>query len=179
MSDIPEIQRVTIAYLELEDRIRLTGETKDGKILGLWLTQRLMLRLLPHVFTWLEQQTPTISAPSPENSSQASTMIQSFAQQEARQVLKKQPSSPVPISEKTSLLLVKTLDLSSRAGKLIITFGLADGSKTRLSLSASQLRQWLTIVNRNWMKANWPRTTWPNWMEDKKSPADEANKAFH
>ena len=106
-------------------------------------------------------------------------MIQSFAQQEARQVLKKQPSSPVPISEKTSLLLVKTLDLSSRAGKLIITFGLADGSKTRLSLSASQLRQWLTIVNRNWMKANWPRTPWPNWMEDKKSPADEANKAFH
>ena len=179
MSDIPEIQRVTVAYLELEDRIRLTGETKDGKIIGLWLTQRLMLRLLPHMFAWLEQQTPTISTTSPENSSQASTMIQSFAQQEARQVLKKQPSAPVPLTEKTSLLLVKTLDLTSRNGKLTITFGLADGSKTRLRLSASQLRQWLTIVNRNWMKANWPRTPWPIWMEDKKSASNQSNEAFH
>ena len=36
------LQRVTTAYLENEDRLRLTGELADGDTVVCWLTQRLL-----------------------------------------------------------------------------------------------------------------------------------------
>lgn len=50
------LQRVTTAYLENEDRLRLTGKLADGDIVVLWLTQRLLSRLVPHLTTWLARQ---------------------------------------------------------------------------------------------------------------------------
>lgn len=52
-----ELQRFTTEYVEIEDRIRLAGETAPGHTVVLWLTQRLLARLLPHLLQWLEQQT--------------------------------------------------------------------------------------------------------------------------
>ena len=40
-----ELQRFTTEYVEIEDRIRLAGETAPGHTVVLWLTQRLLARL--------------------------------------------------------------------------------------------------------------------------------------
>ena len=41
--------RVTTVYVDVEDRFRLSGEAQDGLVLVLWLTQRLLCRLVPHL----------------------------------------------------------------------------------------------------------------------------------
>ena len=40
------LQRCTTEYVECEDRIRLAGELASGATVVLWLTQRLMNRLI-------------------------------------------------------------------------------------------------------------------------------------
>ena len=48
-----ELQRITSEYIEAEDRLRLTGEVGEGETETLWLTQRLLTRLLDHLLKWL------------------------------------------------------------------------------------------------------------------------------
>lgn len=50
------LQRITTEYIDHEDRLRLAGEDAQGQTTVLWLTQRLLNRLIPHLCQWLEQQ---------------------------------------------------------------------------------------------------------------------------
>ena len=45
----------TTEYIEQEDRLRLVGSFEQGKVV-VWLTLRLLQRLLPLFVRWLEQQ---------------------------------------------------------------------------------------------------------------------------
>lgn len=51
---MPALQRMTTDYIVQEDRIRVTGECAGGGVLVLWLTQRLLVRLVPPLCRWLE-----------------------------------------------------------------------------------------------------------------------------
>jgi len=51
------LNRITTEYSELEDRIQLRGEAESKQTVVLWLTQRLLSRLLPYLFAWLENRT--------------------------------------------------------------------------------------------------------------------------
>lgn len=55
-SDHAALQRITTEYRAQEDRLCLTGERANGDAVVLWLTQRLLNRLVPHLTGWLEQQ---------------------------------------------------------------------------------------------------------------------------
>ena len=50
------LQRITTEYIDQEDRIRLTGELAHGATVVLWITQRLLNRLIPHLTAWLSRQ---------------------------------------------------------------------------------------------------------------------------
>ena len=54
---MPELQRITTEFIDSEDRIRLCGECSPQQTVVLWLTQRMLNRLVPHLLNWLEQQT--------------------------------------------------------------------------------------------------------------------------
>lgn len=49
-----ELKRLSTGHQEVEDRIRLVGETGNGAVVVLWLTQRLLLRLVPILLEGLE-----------------------------------------------------------------------------------------------------------------------------
>ena len=51
------LRRITTEYIEIEDRLRISGEIADAEAVVIWLTQRLLLRLLPLLLQWLDQQT--------------------------------------------------------------------------------------------------------------------------
>ena len=53
-----ELQRITTEFVDAEDRIRLAGEDAAGEAVVLWLTQRLLNRLVAHLCDWLEQRIP-------------------------------------------------------------------------------------------------------------------------
>ena len=44
-----ELQRITTDYHEEQDRLRLTGEDFQHTTTVLWLTQRLLGRMVPHL----------------------------------------------------------------------------------------------------------------------------------
>ncbi|TSE35323.1 hypothetical protein Tfont_02297 [Tepidimonas fonticaldi] len=162
-----ELQRITTEYSEAEDRLRLAGEDAQGQTVVLWLTQRLLSRLVAHLCRWLEQQGG--NAPLVE-------VRQEFAQQKARAELAPQP--PVRADAETQGVLVHSVDLKrSRAGLVLHFKGVGGNVVASLKLQPKPLRQWLNIVYDQYLQAGWPTTVWPAWVAEAKPAATPARAA--
>jgi ABC-type transporter Mla MlaB component len=152
------LQRITTEYSEAEDRLRLTGELAAGEVLTLWLTRRLLNRLVPHLTAWLEQQTG--NAPLAE-------VRQGMAQQKASSEL--EPQAPVRVDVQAQGVLIHSVDLKAAQAAVALVFKNADGQElARLHLQTKPLRQWLGIVHGQYVKAQWPTGVWPVWVEQAK-----------
>ena len=159
-------QRITIEYVEAEDRIRLACEAGE-KTLVLWLTQRLMNRLIPHLCQWLDQRV---------GASLLTEVKQEFAQQKARAQLAPQP--PVRADAETHGVLVHSVDLKSSRASMGLQFKEANGNViASLQLQPKPLRQWLNIVYDQCLHAGWPASVWPAWVAEAKPPATASRAA--
>ena len=156
---MPELHRLTTEYIKIEDRIRIAGETPSGEALVLWLTNRLLSRLLPHLLGWLERQTGNNSR---------SEILQSFAQQAAMAEFK--PQSAVQSQPQSQVCLVHAVDVTISEHNIKLTFkpAIAPTSSEPIILifQALPLRQWLNILLEQWRKAEWPIAIWPEWLAD-------------
>lgn len=157
------LQRITTEYIEAEDRIRLAGEAGE-KTVVLWLTQRLLNRLIPHLCQWLDQRvgaTPLME------------VKQEFAQQKARAELEPQP--PVRAEPDVQDVLIHSLDLKTANAGMGLQFKDEDGKViASLQLQPKPLRQWLNIVYDQYRKAQWPTEVWPAWVAQAKPPETPA-----
>ena len=143
------LQRITTEYIEAEDRVRLSGASPSGEAVSLWVTQRLLSRLLKVILNWTAEG---------ENAQQ--TLKNAFAQQAARADLKLQLSVPAqPIA-----VLVNTIDISQTVDALTLVFHCSDGPAGQLTLQRADVRQWLNILHDTWRLAEWPQDLWPDWM---------------
>lgn len=163
----PILQRITTEYVADEDRIRLAGEGADGATVVIWLTQRLLQRLLPVLLQWLEQQ----GAPQEVHGSHTlhAELLQGFAQQAARAELA--PQAPVQPNAGSTAWLAHAVDIGHAAQAVNLTFRSTDGARAALLLSDKQLRQWLGILSDATLKAEWPPGAWPQWLRDSTPPA--------
>lgn len=160
------LQRITTEYIEAEDRIRLAGEAGE-KTVVLWLTQRLLNRLIPHLCQWLGQQSG--NAPLAE-------VRQEFAQQKARAELEAQP--PVRAEPDVQGVLIHSVDLKNSNAGIGLQFKDVDGNVVaRLQLQPKPLRQWLNIVYDQYLQAGWPTTVWPAWVAEAKPAATSSRAA--
>lgn len=185
-----KLQRITTKYSDEEDRLYLIGENETNEVLTLHLTQRLLTRLLSHLFELITKKSSE-SAQNPSKDLQATDLLQGFAQQAAQAELPQQP--PVETSSNAKSWLVKEVDIATSTDlSLTLTFKSSNGDQASLQFRAQQLRQWLTIVNTQWIKAEWPLNLWPNWMREnnEKNPevsdsineggdGENSNKGFH
>jgi len=73
------IETVTTVYDEREDRFKLTTVAQDHSLLNLWLNQRILLRLIPHVVDWLDKA----EIRTANLDSQSQTLLKEFAKAEA------------------------------------------------------------------------------------------------
>lgn len=170
------LQRFTTEYIELEDRIRLTGELAHGDTVVLWLTQRLMNRLVPHLTAWLARQlAPASSIPSVQAAHQ--DIVQGFAQQAACARLAPEP--PVRASSEGSGWRVDAVDIAQGEGAVVLTFKGEGKAQATLTLAAQPLRQWLGIVFEQYQRGEWPTTVWPGWMEAARPQAAPSAIALH
>ena len=185
VSAVQDLQRVTTSYVDSEDRMRLAGETAQGQAVVLWLTQRLLARLLPIFFRWLEQhQTGTTSESDADGRSLTraaaeqghAEWLQSFAQQAAVAGLVAQP--PVQTAQAQGSQLVHSVDVQG------VVTEQDDGAALRLTFKAPQepsasgalvgaygltlapliLRQWVAIMFDQYRAAGWPLDLWPDWV---------------
>ena len=165
---MPTLERITTEYIDLEDRIRLAGEVGNAAPVVIWLTQRLLQRLVPALLQWLERQDDDISR---------AEVLQSFAQQAARAELT--PQAPVQAVAGCAAWLAQSVDITRSEQLLSLTFRGADGEDATLNLAAKPLRQWLSIVHDTYLKAGWPLDMWPNWIRESTLTAGQQSVVLH
>jgi hypothetical protein len=148
------IQRITTTYLENEDRIRLVGENARGETIIIWLTRRLLDRLLPVLLTTIDN---TAEADNQHE------LIQGFAQHAAVSGIP-QSRPIIPKSESASWVAI-SIDVAHKSDGVDLSF--KDEQKVAmLSLDRILLRQWLGIVYMAYEKAEWDTDMWPSWFSN-------------
>lgn len=181
----PTLERITTAYIDSEDRIRLCGETAPNQAVVLWLTQRLLNRLVPHLLTWLEQQTGVSGGIGADV---RADVMHSFAQQAAMSSLRRQ--APVQAHAARQTWLVHAVDVTVNAHTVRLTFrGSASAHKganleAAVSMQSIPLRQWLSILHEQCRRAGWASpeaagAVWPAWLQAGQRDADSRVATLH
>lgn len=163
------LKRITIEYSEREDRIRLAGLTDNNQTIGLWLTMRLMSRLINHCLNLVEKNTPELEK-TPATNQQSRKTVQKFIQQSAEQQLVDETA--VKLANNSPNNLIVEIDIKNDSKGVAITFKDELNSNYETYLSSQQLRQWLGMLHMIWQKTEWPNLVWPDWMSN--SPAETA-----
>lgn len=163
-----ELQRLTTEYSDAEDRMRLTGEIRPGESLVLWLSQRLLVRLLPHLFLWLEKQGRTAFPADIE---------QSLEQRAAGEVL--DTETPVQRNRDSRAWLVEAVDMTAGDHALRLSFRREGEELVSLTMTALPMRQWLAILRTLWGMAEWPAGIWPEWVEGVRARAIGTGRSLH
>lgn len=154
------LQRLTTEYDEREDRVRLSGELEGGPPVVIWLTRRLLERLLPVLLHRLAARCAT--TPHAE-------VLLGFAQQAASAELA--PQAPVRAAARSPAWLVLSIDIAQSELAVGLVFQGGDGRSAALLLNDKSLRQWLSIVHGAYLKAEWPLDAWPAWLREN-APSD-------
>ncbi len=170
-----ELQRLTTQYDPAEDRIRLSGSAGEGQVLVLWLTQRLINRLVPHLCKGLEKR---LQSKLGAQKLQAHVQ-QSFAQQRARAALQRQ--APVQPDADSPQWRVETIDVKQAPGGVrLLLKGIDETQEAVIDLPTPALRQWLGILFEHYHRAAWSPQVWPDWMEEAAIPkAPIQQQALH
>lgn len=158
----PGLERVTTRYSVAQDRIRLAGELPGGGPVVLWLTQRLLHRLLPPLLAWLQEQGGAANAGAVQ--ALYADALQDFAQQAARAQL--QPQAPVQAPEGAPACLVEGVDMGRSPEAVHLVFRDEQGAVAAMVLQAQPLRQWLSILFDAWQQAEWALEVWPEWLRE-------------
>jgi hypothetical protein len=162
------LQRITTNYIDLEDRIRLSGEVDNTAPVVIWLTQRLLQRLLPILLRWLESQ---------DGDSPFAELVRGFSQQAARAELT--PQAPVQAVAGCATWLAQAVDITQSKQAVSLTFRGADGQNASLTLATKPLRQWLGIVHDAYLQAGWPLDLWPAWLQPGSAATEQKGMILH
>jgi hypothetical protein len=167
-----KLQRLTTEYDYIEDRMRISGETRDAGPVVMWLTNRLATRAVPQLLRWLENQAAPTVGPSSLSPASVKRELQSFAQAAAVARLKQQ--KPVIAESRAPSWVVKAIDITTTRASLSMTFRGEQGQSASVRFDATALRQWLSILHRAWLQAQWPSPVWPDWIKRDESPPQDA-----
>jgi len=162
--DLAELNRITINYVELEDRIRLAGELSHGGVLNVWATRRLLDRLLPVLVTHLEKSVAKGACAD----SLRSNALQSFAQHAARELSEEQ--APVRASAASAQWLAQSVNVSFASGDVCLSFHGDETQCVKLTLEEGKLRQLLNILYEVYRQADWSTDAWPKWVRSAEVP---------
>jgi hypothetical protein len=169
------LRRLTTEYVDIEDRIRISGQTPEDGRLVIWLTHRLAVRAIPKLLGWLEsgkERTATSTRSSTTGSLEVKREMQSFAQAAAVAGLK--PLKPITAQSDAHSWVIVAVDIKATDNRLNMTFRSAQEQAASVRFDATMLRQWLSIVHRAWSTAGWPPPIWPDWIGQDHSPPANA-----
>ena len=171
-TDASNLDRITVKYVEREDRIRLAGQTPAGEAVIVWITRRLLDRLLPA----LTQRVESALRVEREDAPRASAM-QRFAQQAARTMSTPQP--PVRAGSAAAQWLAHSVDVSFAPRHVLLSFHGDAARRVDLPLEESKLRQLLNILYDLYRRADWLTDAWPSWMRPMETRTAAAGRQMH
>lgn len=162
------MRSLTTEYIALEDRIRLSCDMAGSAPAVVWLSLRLLQRLLPVLLQWLESRSAVTLRPD---------AMHGFHLQAARAELT--PLPPVRAAAGSAEWLAQSVDIAHLEQTLRLTFRGPGGKSATLLMEAKPLRQWLSIVHEAYLKAAWPLEVWPAWLRESAAPARNHVGALH
>jgi hypothetical protein len=161
-----DLQRLTTQFVDNEDRIRLSGENADGEVQVLWLTRRLLDRLVPVLCEQLAPGADTHAG-----------LLSSFKQEAAQSQLA--PQEPVQATSAGTEALVTRIDMVRVEHGLRLTFFAQDSEAAAIVMPELSLRQWLAILRDQFRIAGWPENVWPAWTDPGATPDADAAPRWH
>jgi hypothetical protein len=155
-----EFDRITTLYSQEQDRVSLNATLREGGTARLWLTQRMVHRLIPALVKIIE---PIHADPV------YAEIIAGVSQQKA--VERQEPQTPVKVTEPEHEWLVSKVELKQPQSGAVVVFCSAAGQQAQVTMNAELLRQWLSILRRVYFSAEWQGAEWPDWMVVPPTPA--------
>ncbi len=156
-------QRLTTEYDEGEDRVFLNGEVHESETHVLWLTRRLLDRLIPHLTRWLEDRQ--------RDRGDVADLFLSFAHQAAQAQLEPQP--PVALTRTGENWLIHGIDMTPSGDHIQLAFKMNGiESVAAIEFDVTQLSQWLGVLHHAYRVADWPLGIWPGWMTPESTATD-------
>lgn len=155
------IQTFTVSYDAHEDRVRLAAVDKTEQVQAIWLTRRLLDRLLPALVRTLDTQ---VSDAMPLE------FAQSLQQEQVRQGRRLgDPPEAVDAQQSTCCWLCSTVHVTKSESGVELT--LTDGTQeATMSLGAVQLRVVLDIFAATYRTADWALSAFPAWLIETDPP---------
>lgn len=148
-----ELDRITTLYSPEQDRISLSANLREGGTARIWLTQRIVDRLISALVKIVKPHHPDPVY---------AEIIAGVAQQQA--VSRHELQAPVKITETEHEWLVSKIDLQMPRSGVVVIFYNAAGQNARVAMNVELLRQWLTILRRVYVTAEWDGAEWPEWL---------------
>jgi hypothetical protein len=176
---VPVLVKATTQFDPGEDRVRIDGQFSNQSVVVIWLTQRLLTRLVPHMTAYLEK-----NSSHELRSDLMQTIQQQRAQSKHAENTQEGVNTPVNAASAEVEWLSKSVDVQTPPAGFRLIF--KDNEKDPVSmavlqLQAVELRQWLNVLLLAYKKAGWPTDVWPTWMMEQDEPAVPApeNRALH
>ena len=153
---------VTMSFSAIEDRIVMDSLDQSKKVERLWLSRRLLDRLIPTLTDQLEV-----------NSSKTipTELEQSLAQEKAE--MDKKQSKAVEIRSKNPSWLVTHIQIGRSKNKFRLLFlgkntnePMATNNQANFDLAIPNLRQWLNAIHKIYLKAEWETKAFPPWLTE-------------
>lgn len=168
-----KIRRFTTEYVVPEDRMRLLVETEDDAVRILWLTRRLMVRMVPELVKYLSEVAPAIdkqtkgqsgsaTAPGLSDNAQRQQQLNALGQMEQQP-----PVTPQAQDTPTQNCLISSLQVRMGRGGVVVSFLVDETEVQKLPFPQEALRQWMGILHLNFRKAQWTDDVWPAWITAK------------
>lgn len=160
--DASKVQRFTTEFILNEDRIRILVERKSGDVLALWLTRRLLNRLIALLFKRL-----STTVPQNTKTKRKLKEIQKFIQISAANSIRKQPSVRQSSNEARQIQsshLITAIEIKVSGRFTTLHFKAPGEEKQQLQFSEATLRQWLSILHKQYLIAQWIEPFWPTWL---------------
>lgn len=150
-----KLKKVTLEYVDIEDRIRMSAQGEGGERIVFWLTQRLCGKLVGRLAQYLEKT-------EPEGGLVERNAMMAFQQQDAGTRHRHAP--PVRAREGDLSVLPAKVDVAWNSQAIALSIPYGDDEAALLQLSRTELRQWMRLLHRQYRKAGWATGAWPTWI---------------
>lgn len=152
-----QIKTFTGRYIPVEDRLRLDAVDVDGNKQSLFMTRRLVDRIIPVMVEHLEGQTPE---------GMPSDLVQEMQQDRARQIQAEGGSeAPVEVAPEFVPWLCRTVHLTKTGPSIVVVFTDDTHIEAHMPMTAENLRVVLDIFKTLYTSADWGLQAFPDWMQ--------------
>jgi hypothetical protein len=162
------IQRMSVKYDGLEDRIALDISNLAGKVARLWLTRHGSGVMVRSTAAKVEAYAVGQMARAKLTPVQADQLRQSaLATHQLTARLTQRSATAVDIPPGTPEHLVTGFAMPPNAQHIQLDFQCRPELSARVLLQTAELFQWLAALQRQYLKAGWSMEVWPDWFTQK------------